>query len=202
MNDAGESAQATSIESLATRAAGGDRDAFESLVEATHGVVYRVALRICGSRADAEDVVQETFIRALQGLATVKDVGATQGWLCAIARNFATDRVRSRGRRPMWSLDAPVEAGATTLLGDALASDDPGAEQALGSAQLGAALEQAIAELKEKHRVVLTLREIDGLTYEEIATALDISIGTVESRLHRAREALAKKVKKLARELD
>ena len=111
-------------------------------------------------------------------------------------------RRRARGRRHIWSLDAPIEAGSTTLLGEAIASEEPGAEEQLGNQQLGAALSEAIAELKDKHRVVLTLREIDGLSYEEIASALDISIGTVESRLHRAREALAKKVKKLARELD
>src|SRR5258706_11544707 len=79
------------VAEIARKAALGDRDAFEALVEATHGVVYRVAFRVCGSRADAEDVVQDTFIRALSGLSTVKDLGATQGWLCAIARNFATD---------------------------------------------------------------------------------------------------------------
>lgn len=189
------------LEALAGRAARGDRDAFEALILATQGVVYRVALRVCGSTADAEDVVQETFIRALGGLANLKDHSATQGWLCAIARNIATDRLRSRGRHPTWSLEAPIGADTTTTLRDSLASEAPGAEDQLSSAQLGAALLEAIGELKEKHRVVLTLREIDGLSYEEIASALDISMGTVESRLFRAREALANKLKRVAREL-
>ena len=201
VDDADRTRARAEVGELARRAAAGDRAAFEDLVEATHGMLFRVALRICGARADADDVVQETYVRALQGLGGIQDPGATMGWLCAITRNFATDRVRARGRRAAWSLDEPVEAGATTLLRDAVAGDDPGAEQHLGGAQLAAALHAAIAELKEKHRVVITLREIDGLSYEEIAVALDISIGTVESRLHRAREALAKKVKKLAREL-
>lgn len=189
-----------SLEGLATRAAAGDRAAFEALVEATHATVYRVALRTVGHAADAEDVVQETFIRAYGSLGSLKDAGAVMGWLCSVARNVATDKARSRGRRVVVSLDSTRDEDAAPLLA-ALADDAPHAEAQLSSAQAKALLQDALAELKETHRVILTLRELDGLSYEEISVALGLAMGTVESRLHRAREALARQLKRAAREL-
>jgi RNA polymerase sigma-70 factor (ECF subfamily) len=186
--------------SLAERAAKGDRAAFAGLVEATKDVVYRVALRTTGSAQDAEDVVQETFVRAWSSLSRVDDLRAIRAWLCAVARNAATDRVRSSARRRAWSIDAPRDDDAAPLR-DALVADAPGPDVQLESAQAGAMLAGAIAALKEKHRVVLTLREIDGLGYEEIAEALGVAVGTVESRLHRAREALVKKLRHTVREM-
>lgn len=189
-----------SLERLATQAAAGERAAFEALVEATHATLYRVALRTLGNAADAEDVVQDTYIRAYGSLGTLKDAGAVMGWLCSVARNVATDKARSRGRRVMVSLDSTRDEDAAPLV-NALADEGPHAEARLSSAQAGKLLTDALAELKEKHRVILTLREIDGLSYEEIAAALGLSMGTVESRIHRAREALTRKFKRAAQEL-
>ena len=85
---------------LAARAARGDSVAFRALLNATSAVVYRVALRTVGDSADAEDVVQETYVRAWQRLPTLKDHGAVVGWLCRIAANIATDKLRARKSRP------------------------------------------------------------------------------------------------------
>jgi RNA polymerase sigma-70 factor (ECF subfamily) len=186
---------------LASLAAEGDREAFRSLVEKTHSTVYRLALRIAGSEADAEDVVQETFVRAWQSLTTVRDTRAAFGWICRVARNVAYDRARKKGRQHATSIDRPVGEGLSPLI-DLLSSDDPNPEDVTASRELGRVVWEAIEGLKEKHRLVLLLREADGLSYEEIAKALGCAVGTVESRLHRARKALAKKLKKMARDLE
>lgn len=184
-----------SIEAVARAAAGGDRDAFRALVEATSAVVYRVALRSLGEPADADDVVQETYVRAWRSLDRLRDPAAVVGWLCRIAANVAADLHRSRGRRRTWSLDASSEDGAALV--ERLSSDDPDPEKQVGDAQLARAALALVGELSEKHRMVLLLREVDGMSYAEIAGALGLSVGTVESRLHRARAALARKIARL-----
>lgn len=168
-------------------------------MDQSHKTVYRLALRILGDRAAAEDVVQETYIRTWQGLADVRDPGAAYGWICRVARNVAYDRQRAQYRKPTTSLDASTGASETPLV-EQLADEERGPDDQVDAAQVGVAVRAALAELKEKHRLVLTLRELDGMSYEEIAEALGCRIGTVESRLHRARKALATKLKGLALE--
>lgn len=190
MNDHDEA-----IESVARAASEGDRDAFRALVERTAPVVYRVALRSVGDRADADDVVQETFVRAWRSLDSLRDHGAALGWLCRIASNVAADLHRARGRRRARSLDLSTEDGVALV--EQIASDDPDPEKRAVDSQLARAALALVGELSEKHRMVLLLREVDGMSYTEIAEALELSVGTVESRLHRARAALAKKIARL-----
>jgi RNA polymerase sigma-70 factor (ECF subfamily) len=193
------------IRDAAAAAATGDRDAFRRFVELTHATVYRLAYRLLDDSAAAEDVAQEAYLRAWQGLGSLRDPGAAFGWLCRVARNVAHDRQRRQYRQPTRSLDAMVRAngeatGPTLLQRLADPSADP--EGQLDQAQLGAAVRAALQELNEPQRLVLTLREMDQMGYEEIAVALGIRLGTVESRLHRARKALAKKLRRLARERE
>jgi len=112
---------------------------------------------------------------------------------------------RKRGRRKASSLDQESAEGLGPLV-EAIADDGPIASEILESRAVQAALAELIGEVKEKYRVVLLLREVDGMSYEEIATALDIPAGTVESRLHRGRKELAKKIERLrareAREIE
>lgn len=184
-----------SIESIARAAAAGDRDAFRALVDASAPTVYRVALRSVGDRADADDVVQETYVRAWRSLDTLRQPAAVVGWLCRIAGNVAADLHRSLGRRRTWSLDHSAEDGAALV--ERIASDDPDPEKRVTDAELARAALALVGELSDKHRMVLLLREVDGMSYAEIAEALELSVGTVESRLHRARAALAKKIARL-----
>jgi RNA polymerase sigma-70 factor (ECF subfamily) len=192
--------RATVDPTLLTRAVAGDRAAFRELVQATHGNVYRLALRLGCTPTEAEDVVQESFVRAWQSLATVRDPEAVVGWLFRVARNLALDRRRSASRRRIRSLDAPVGESDVPLV-EQLPNPEAGPEQRVDTAEVSAKVRTALAGLKEKHRVILRLREIDGLSYEEIAETLGIALGTVESRIFRARQELVRKLKGLDREL-
>lgn len=177
------------LPSLVHRAMGGDRAAFRAWLEQTHGAVFAVALRLTGQRADAEDVVQTTYVRAWQGLETLKDPGASLGWVCGIARHVSMDRRRQVGRNPVQH----DEDGAARLQDHAAPSPEARAQLAEGKAHLRTAL----ASLSADHRSVLELREMHGLAYEEVAAVLGIPVGTVESRVHRARTALARALRDL-----
>jgi len=186
------------LESLSTRAAAGDQSAFGALVQQTQRTTYPLALRLVRSRADAEDVLQDTYVRVWQGLPKLRDHGATLGWICKIVRNVAVDRIRKQRRQRTDSLDRPVAEGMEALV-DHISSDAPGPEAELADAQASDQLRRLVDELKDKHRLVLLLREVDDMSYEEISAAIGVPVGTVESRLHRARKALADKVTRAAR---
>ena len=183
---------------LSAAAADGDAGAFRELVAVTTTTVYRLALRITGGEAHAQDVVQDTYIRVWQKLSSVRDHMAALAWIYRIARNLATDVVRTRARRPTQSLSTPTGAGLEAL-GDLLEDDTPSAAEQLSNAEAAAAVLALVDQLKEKHRVVLLLREVDGMSTAEIAAALGCPQGTVESRLHRARQALATKIDRALR---
>jgi RNA polymerase sigma-70 factor, ECF subfamily len=184
----------------AARARAGERQGFRELIELSSPRIYRLALRVVGDPDEADDVVQETYIRAWARIEELRDPAAVTGWLSRIARNAARDRLRWWKRRRRESFD---EAGAPLAHVVAQAGAAPQQpDDALASAQVGAAVARAVAALPDKHRVVLLLREADGMSYEEIADALGIAVGTVESRLHRARAALARRLQRLAREGD
>jgi len=185
------------LAAVAARARTGEREAFRRLLELSSPRIYRLALRVVGDPDEADDVVQETYIRAWGQIEELRDPAAAMGWLSRIARNAARDRLRWWKRRRRESFD---EAGAPLAHLVALADRAPLPDEALASAEAGAAVTRAVAALPDKHRVVLLLREADGMTYEEIAESLGIAIGTVESRLHRARAALARRLQRLARE--
>jgi RNA polymerase sigma-70 factor (ECF subfamily) len=178
---------------LARKAAQGDTAAFRGLIEATQGVVYRVALRVVRDAADAEDVVQETYVKAWQSLARMRDPEAVVGWICAIARHVATDRVRAKRSRPQ----AFSDADAARIAVERLTSDAPGADTLVASRQTREVVQRALDELDEKYRLALVLKDVDGLSAAEVSEALGIPIGTVESRATRAREKLAAKLKRL-----
>lgn len=183
------------LAAVAGRAKIGQRDAFRELIELTAPRIYRLALRVLGDPDEADDVVQETYIRAWGRLDELRDPAAAMGWLARVARNAARDRLRWWKRRRRESLD---EAGAPLARMVAMADSAPLADEALAAAQTGAAVARAVAALPDKHRVVLLLREADGMSYEEIAESLGVAVGTVESRLHRARAALARKLERVA----
>lgn len=160
---------------------------FRALVDGSHELVFRLAMALTGDRDEAADVTQETYLRAWERLDGLRDRGAATAWICRIARNVAHDR-----RRGWWSrVRAPLDAALAERPAPAA-----GADEALEGAERAAAVRRALARLPEKHRVVLLLREVEGMSYEQIADALGLPVGTVESRLHRARRGLARRLAK------
>jgi len=186
---------------LAERAARGEQAAFSELVVKTQRRIYQLVLRLVSVRSDAEDVVQETYVRSWQSLESLRDPSAVMGWLCRIARNVAHDRMRQRKRRRIESLDQVNDAQLTPLV-ERLAAEGPDPEQHISDAKLAHATAALLDDLPDKYRVALTLREVDELSYEEIAEVVGCAVGTVESRLHRARKILTRKAQRLAREID
>jgi RNA polymerase sigma-70 factor (ECF subfamily) len=174
---------------LAARMRDGDAGAFTAWVRTQHDLVYRLCRRLVADRGDAEDAVQDTFVRAWRNAPQLRDPDAHRAWVCRIARRVCADRAR----RPL-----PRDPVAP----DAVAADQRAPDEALAAEQLRAQVTAAIDRLKPKHRIVLVLREIDGFDYDAIADALDLPLGTVESRLHRARAELARALERHRRISD
>jgi RNA polymerase sigma-70 factor, ECF subfamily len=161
-------------DSILVRAAqNGDVDAFEELVRRYQTSIYRVALRMLGSRADAQDAVQETFVRAWRALPRFRHDSAISTWLYRIVTRRALDRIASR--RSTGTLDeVEGEAG-------------PDPAQAAEQQERLRAIKRAIAKLPPDQRAALVLREFEGLSYEEVAQVLGASLPAVKTRIHRAR---------------
>jgi RNA polymerase sigma-70 factor (ECF subfamily) len=166
---------------LVQAARGGDLRAFETLVERHRDVVFRVTARIVGSDGEAEDVTQDAFLRAFHRLERYRGDAPFRSWLLRIAHNTAVTHVTRSGRRATQSLGAVEESVAATV-----APGSP-AEQLERRERL-ARLDTKVKALSPRHRTVLVLRDIEGLSYEEIARVTDSPVGTVKARLHRARE--------------
>jgi RNA polymerase sigma-70 factor, ECF subfamily len=165
----------------------GEAAAFEELVTMYQHRVFGVALRMLGNAAEAQDAAQEAFLRAHRGLAGFRGDAKLSTWLYAITSRLCLNRLASAERRL-------VRHGEETLL--RLADEGRRPDGALERSELEAALHRAIAELPEERRIVVVLRDLEGLSYEEIAEVLDLELGTVRSRLHRARADLKDKLER------
>ena len=167
---------------LVMRAQRGEQDAFRVLVERYQKLVYTLALRMLNVPADAEDAAQEAFLSAWKALPRFRMDAKFSTWLYRLTVNAATDVLRRRRKEPDSLDDAerPVQAADST--------DTP--EEAAQRAERRAMVRRAIAALSENHRQILLLREVTGLSYEEIGAALELSPGTVRSRLARTRKEL------------
>jgi RNA polymerase sigma-70 factor (ECF subfamily) len=171
---------------LLARFAAGDREALEELFRRYRLAAYRVAYRLLGHEADALDAVQEGFVKALTHLQSFQGRSAFKTWLLRVVSNAALDLGRQRGRRDALSLDA-AEA-AESLDARLLTADD--SARGLERADLRTLLNKALATLSDAQRQTFVLHVDAGLSYREVADALDISIGTVMSRLYYARQKL------------
>lgn len=174
-------------EALIARLRSGEPRAFEELVIAHQHRVFGVALRMLGNAAEAEEVAQETFLRAHRAVAAFRGEAKLSTWLYGIASRLCLNRLGAGERRL-------TRSGETELGRLAETAPDPAAD--LERSEVEQALHRAIAELPEDRRIVVLLRDIEGLSYEEIAAALDLELGTVRSRLHRARMDLKDKLER------
>ncbi|MGF1509063.1 MAG: RNA polymerase sigma factor [Myxococcota bacterium] len=161
----------------------GDRRAYAHLVEAYQKRVYAIAFGVVRHREDAWDVAQEAFVKAYKHLDRFEGSAAFYTWLYRITTNLAIDHIRERKRKRTEPLE---EAPPVRAPEDHRA--DP--EAAVDRAELGRILADAMDQLSEKHRAIIVLREVEGLSYEEMAEVLGIAKGTVMSRLFHARQKL------------
>ncbi len=181
---------------LVERGRAGDRDALRMLAERYHRRILGVVVGMVRNPDDALEVVQETFVRVFRNLDGFKGDSSFYTWLYRIAVNLAIDLQRREGKRSNVEFDEtlpPADAGA--LSAGPASGEDP--FETVRNRELGNKIFRAIEGLTPDHRAVILLREIEGLSYEEISDALDCSLGTVMSRLHYARKKLQSKLKEL-----
>jgi RNA polymerase sigma-70 factor, ECF subfamily len=172
---------------LLARLRSGEPRAFEDLVRTYQHRVFGVALRMLGSRAEAEDVAQEVFLRVHRAIGDFRGEAKLSTWLYGIASNLCLNRLASADRRRVRHDDEALLQAAT---------DAPDATAVVERGELENALRDAIASLPDERRIVVVLRDLEGLSYEEIAEALGLEPGTVRSRLHRARMDLKSKMER------
>ena len=177
-----ESPEAEELNRLVAAAGDGDRQAFDELVRRTYVDTYTLAVRLTANEEDARDVVQEAYLRAWKGIKRFRGDAQFSTWLYRITANAAYTLVQKRRRRrtePLETVDEPVEAAVG-------AQPEAAAESALLLEQLSA----AVAELPPKLRAIVVLKDVYGLSHEDIAEELGISIAAAKVRLHRARKKL------------
>jgi RNA polymerase sigma-70 factor (ECF subfamily) len=181
---------------LVERAQSGDKRAFSLLVEKYQRKLGRLLSRMIRDPAEVEDVVQEAFIKAYRALPNFRNESAFYTWLYRIGINTAKNYLVAMGRRPRAAPEVEVEDAENFEDGDELRTIDT-PETELMSKQVAKTVNETVAALPEELRTAITLREIDGLSYEEIATLMNCPIGTVRSRIFRARETIAEKLRPL-----
>ncbi|MGE5247570.1 MAG: RNA polymerase sigma factor [Verrucomicrobiota bacterium] len=169
-------------------AVAGDEAAFRELVERYKGKAFGVAVGIVGNADDALDVVQEAFIKAYYKLKEFRFGANFYTWFYRLLVNQAIDRWRKGARSSEVRLDESWLSEEVSPPGSFEYPADP--EELLMNRELGSALQRAIAALPEHHRAVIVLREVEGMSYEDIAATVGCSVGTVMSRLHYARAKL------------
>jgi len=178
---------------LAKAASRGDTQAFHALVDRYSGDMFRLALSLCGRRADAEDICQEAFVGAFRGVSRFDGRSSFKTWLTRILLRQAAKVWKKQRTRGMISLQSRGGSESDGGRGEPGGKWDPAATS--GNADATMDILEMIGRLGPDHQQVLVLREMNGLSYEEIAETLNIPQGTVESRLYRARAELRKLLK-------
>lgn len=182
---------------LVEAAKGGDPAAFEQLVNLYERKIFRLAMNITGNREDAEDVMQNAFLKAYEHLPGFQGDSRFYTWLVRIAVNEGLMRLRKR-RPGQVSIDEPV-AGEEDLMPREIEDWGPSPEQRYAQSELGEILDRVINELPEDFRTVFLLRDVEELSTEETAELLDLSVPAVKSRLLRARLKLRQKLNRYFR---
>jgi len=182
---------------LIERIQNGDKQAFELLVAKYQRRVLRLISRLVRDPAEQEDIAQEAFIKAYRAIPNFRGESAFYTWLYRIAVNTAKNYLASQGRRPRTVGEFQSDEDGESFGVDDVVEDNNTPYAVLHSRQVAETVNKAIERLPSDLRMAVTLREIEGLSYEEIAQAMDCPIGTVRSRIFRAREAIAQDLRPL-----
>ena len=173
---------------LIKRASRGEAEAFNTLMGMHERRMYAVALRMCANPEDAQDCLQEAMIRIYRAISDFKAQSTFSTWVYRITMNTCLDELRRRKNRPNTSLDVLVETGWSPT------DDRESPEQHTLRGEVRGKLSEFIAQLPEDMRAAVVLRDVQGLSYEEIADVLGANVGTVKSRISRGREKLREKI--------
>jgi RNA polymerase sigma-70 factor (ECF subfamily) len=175
----------------------GKVDAYGKIVGRYHGRLYNFIYRFVGDRETAEDIVQETFLRAFRKRDEYRAIANFSTWLFTIAGNLAKSELRRRKRWRMISAERDEETDTGMELPDESARPDKVAESSIADVQI----QNAINSLPNNYRQVILLRDVEGMSYQEISEIVDCPVGTVKSRVNRARLKLQQKLKSEGRDL-
>lgn len=166
----------------------GDQSAAEAIFRLYHPAIHNLVYRMLGGSPDVEDCVQEVFLRAFRGLKGFRGEASLKTWIYRIATNTCLNYLdKAKRRGPMDSLDAEAFEEGYATLGDTLASAERGPEDRVVGAELEEAIQVALDKLAPEFRTALVLRDVEGMSYEEVAEATGAALGTVKSRIARAR---------------
>ena len=175
---------------LVIQAKNGSREAFSSLMELHQGRVYNLALRMTGSPEDAADLSQEAFLNAWRGLSSFQGNSSFSTWVYRLASNACIDFLRRRKRQQQ--AESPISLDDEEAPCPEPADPRGTPEEELERQELRRAVERGLQALPDHHRQILIMRELSGLSYQEISAVLGLDLGTVKSRIARARLALQK----------
>ena len=180
----------TEQELVVARAKAGDQQAFEQLVLDNQNRIYSLAVRLTGDKEEGADLAQEAFVKAWQGLPSFQGESSFATWIYRLATNVCIDYLRKQKRRRQVESEVSLDDEELSWTEPADWSQDP--HRQLERSEQGRALARGLEALPEQQRQILVLRELSGLSYQEIAGKLDLDLGTVKSRIARARMALRK----------
>lgn len=187
---------------LVHRSQGGDLEAFNCLVERYHTRIYNFAFSLARNHDDAMDVAQEAFIRAWSNMRSFRGDSSFITWLTRITRNLFLDIQKKRKHDPRISLDELMDNSDPSSPGRDVQDPSPGPEELALTNERVQAVRQEVLNLATEHREILTLYDLQGFSYEEISQILKLPMGTVKSRLNRARRALRDRLTPMRQLLD
>jgi RNA polymerase sigma-70 factor (ECF subfamily) len=174
-----------------------DEKAFVLCVRTYQDKIYGLIYRMLGNHAEAQDVAQEVFVTVFKSIDSFRGESKLSTWLYRIAANHCKNRIkylRRRAHKNTTDLDSQTEKTLQNAPGSTLGEGEAGPSEALEGAQLELIVQRAIEKLEEDHRLLLVLRDVEEMSYEEIMQVTGLPEGTVKSRLHRARQALKEEI--------
>ena len=176
---------------LIKKAHKGDVEAFEKIITEYQSIIYNIAFRFAGNAEDAADMSQEVFLKMFRNINSFQFKSKLSTWIYRVATNTCLDQVKRKNRNnPAYSLDDGFEDGDGSFFSNEIADDSPTPDEVIEQAEMKDVINQAISELPDDYRTVIILRDIQGLSYDEIAEIIECSVGTVKSRISRGRRNL------------